>query len=90
MASAGVTRTFALQIKAGGRVVLPAELRAALDVQEGDSLHGEVRDGELRVMSRDAAIRKAQATVRKYVPEGVSLVDQLIEDRRTEAQREDP
>ena len=34
------------------------------------------------------AIAKIQAIVRRYVPEGHSLVDELIADRRAEAQRE--
>lgn len=40
-------------------------------------------DGE-----RQSAIAKIQAMVRRYVPEGKSLVDELIADRRAEAERE--
>ena len=36
-----------------------------------------------------AAIRRAQERVRRYIPEGVSLSDELIADRRDEARRED-
>ncbi|MBI4922909.1 MAG: AbrB/MazE/SpoVT family DNA-binding domain-containing protein [Devosia nanyangense] len=60
-----------------------------MGIAEGQTLVGEVSDGELRLMSRDTAVRKAQALVRKYVPEGVSLVDELIAERRAEAQREE-
>lgn len=77
-----------LQVKEGGRVLLPAELRAALGVREGDLLRGELVDGQLTLMSRTAAIRKAQEIVRRFVPEGTSLVDQLLEDRRAEFRRE--
>lgn len=35
------------------------------------------------------AIRRAQERVRRYVPEGVSLSDELIAERRAEARRED-
>ena len=34
------------------------------------------------------AIARAQAILRRYVPEGVSLADELIADRRREAERE--
>ncbi len=34
-------------------------------------------------------IRRAQELVRRYVPEGVSLSDELIAERRAEARRED-
>jgi bifunctional DNA-binding transcriptional regulator/antitoxin component of YhaV-PrlF toxin-antitoxin module len=77
-----------LQIGAGGRVVIPAEMRAAMGVAEGDVLSGQVVDGELRLLSKEAAVRKAQELVRQYIPEGVNLVDQLIEERRAEAARE--
>lgn len=82
------SRSLTLTIKAGGRVVLPAELRAELGVQEGDVLHARFSDGELVITSRDSAIRRAQELVRRYVPAGVSLVDQLIDERRAEAGRE--
>jgi hypothetical protein len=35
-----------------------------------------------------SAIAKIQAMVRRYVPEGKSLVDELIADRRAEAEHE--
>jgi AbrB family looped-hinge helix DNA binding protein len=77
-----------LQIGAGGRVVIPAEVRGAMGLAEGDTLSGWVVDGELRLMSKQSAVRKAQELVRQYIPDGVSLVDQLIEERRSEAARE--
>jgi hypothetical protein len=40
------------------------------------------------VYTIDAAIRRAQALVRQYVPAERSLVDELIADRRAEAARE--
>ena len=77
-----------LQVKEGGRIVLPSDLRSLLGVREGDALRGEIVDGELRLMSRGAAIRKAQQIVRRHVPEGTSLVDELLADRREEFRRE--
>lgn len=77
-----------LEVKDGGRILLPADIRAALGVRAGDTLRGEVVDGQLRLMSRATAIRKAQEMVRRHLPEGTSLVDQLIADRRAEFRRE--
>ncbi|MGD9914837.1 MAG: AbrB/MazE/SpoVT family DNA-binding domain-containing protein [Rhizobiaceae bacterium] len=77
-----------VQIGAGGRIVIPAEIRAAMNVVEGDILTARVVDGELQLFSQEAAIRKVQAMVRQFVPEGVSLVDELIAERREEARRE--
>ena len=72
----------------GGRMVIPAELRKSLGVRTGDQVVVDLKDGDLRVRSLDAVIQRAQARVRQYVPDHVSLVDELIADRRAEAARE--
>ena len=82
-------QTKRLKIGPGGRVVIPAEFRRAMEVEEGDVVTAILEDGELRLIGINVAVRKAQAWVRKYVPEGVSLVDELIEERRREAEEED-
>lgn len=62
----------------------------ALGVDVGDSVVIEVKDDELRLRSRQAAIKKVQALVRKYLPDdGRSLADELIAERREEAAREE-
>jgi AbrB family looped-hinge helix DNA binding protein len=71
-----------------GRILIPAEQRRALGLRPGDRVAIQVKDGEALIFSQDQGIRKAQELVRKYVPEGVSLVDELIAERRAEAERE--
>jgi len=71
-----------------GRVVVPAAFREALGLSDGDTLIASIVDGELRLLTVQAAMRRAQAIIRKFVPEGVSLVDELLEDRRREVERE--
>jgi AbrB family looped-hinge helix DNA binding protein len=71
-----------------GRVVIPAAFRDALGLKEGDVLFASVENGEIHLLTTAAAVRRAQALVREFVPEGVSLVDELIEDRRREVERE--
>ena len=71
-----------------GRVVIPSAFREALGLKDGDVLFSSLEDGEIHLLTTAAAMRRAQALVRKFVPEGVSLVDELIEDRRKEAERE--
>ncbi|MBV8752780.1 MAG: AbrB/MazE/SpoVT family DNA-binding domain-containing protein [Hyphomicrobiales bacterium] len=71
-----------------GRVVIPATIREALGLKEGDVLFARLEGGEIKLLTPDAAMRRAQAIVRHFVPEGVSLVDELIADRRHEAARE--
>src|SRR5262245_61223147 len=76
------------RIAQGGRLVIPAEYRRALGLREGDEVILRLVDSELRITGRSEAVRKAQAAIRKHVPEGRSLVQQLIEERRREGARE--
>ncbi len=76
-------------IQDGGRLVVPVELRRELGLQTGTDVILDVVNGALRIRTMDQVIRDAQALVRQYVPEGVSLVDELIADRRAEALREE-
>ncbi len=77
-------KTYRTQIGAGGRIVIPAHLRAALDFNPGDEVVLALSDGELRIFSIRQAVQRAQAIVRRYVPEGKSLVQELIQERRRE------
>lgn len=78
-----------VQVKDAGRILLPASVRDALLIQEGDFLGMEIVDGEIRLIPLDTAVRRAQELVRRYIPEGSNLVDELIAERRREAERED-
>jgi AbrB family looped-hinge helix DNA binding protein len=78
-----------VKIAPGGRIVIPAKMRAELGFEPGEHVILECVDGELRVRSLRAAIKRAQDFVRRYIPDDDrSLVDELIADRREEALRE--
>jgi AbrB family looped-hinge helix DNA binding protein len=76
------------QITKGGRLVVPAKLRKALQLEPGDEVVLRLENGSLRLIPLHHAVSLAQDAVRKYVPEGVSLVDELIQVRRAEAKGE--
>lgn len=79
---------YSMKMSEGGRVVIPAEIRKTLGINDGDIVLWELVDGEARLTTKRERMRRAQALVREYVPEGVSLVDELVADRRAEAERE--
>jgi AbrB family looped-hinge helix DNA binding protein len=71
-----------------GRIVIPAECRAAAGLKPGDELLIEViGEGELRLRTKDQALREAQRIVARY-GSGRDLVAELIAERREEATRE--
>jgi AbrB family looped-hinge helix DNA binding protein len=77
------------RINQQGRIVIPAECRAAAKLKPGDDLIVEaIGEGELRLRTPAQAIREAQAMVAPYLPKGRDLVQEFIDDRRAEAARE--
>ena len=86
--STGPHKVFRARVDASGRIVIPAESRLRKQVKEGDMLVVEEDDSGVRIMTLDDAIHAAQEYFQKVIPKGVSLVDELIEERRQEAARE--
>ena len=68
----------------GGRVVIPAAYREALQIEEGDAVFMRVEGDELHVISDATEICRVREMIAGYVPEGVSLVDDLLRERRRE------
>ncbi|OGO32659.1 MAG: AbrB family transcriptional regulator [Chloroflexi bacterium RBG_16_56_11] len=74
-------------IREGGRLVIPAAYRKALGLKPGDEVLLTLEEGEIRVVSTRQAIARAQTLLRRYVPKGRSLSEELIKERREEAVR---
>lgn len=77
------------KIGEGGRIVIPSRIRHAIGAEIGDKVTLSVKNNSLRITTQKEALRRLQALVRKHVPKGVSLVDELIRDRREEVAREE-
>jgi AbrB family looped-hinge helix DNA binding protein len=77
-----------VRLNENGRVVIPAPYRKALGIKAGDEVILRMEDDELRITTMKRKIERAQQRIRKYVKPGVSLVDELIAERREAAKRE--
>ena len=75
------------KIGEGGRLVIPAAYRKALGLKPGDEVILALEEGEIRVLSTRQAIARAQTLVRRYIPEGRRLSEELIQERREETNR---
>lgn len=73
-----------VQVGKAGRIVIPVAMREALAVKEGDWLLLEQDGQEVRLISYAENLRRIQAYFMKHARSGVSLVDELIEERRAE------
>ena len=82
-------RSHTVEIAEGDALVIPARFRQELGLEVGESVMLDIADGELRVRSRHAVVANAQKLMRTLVPVGVSLTDELIQDRRADAARDE-
>lgn len=76
------------KVTQGGRIVIPADMRRRLGIEVGEDVSIALDGESLRILTQKESIKRAQAVVSKFVPKGVSLVDELIADRRREAANE--
>lgn len=81
-------RTETVKVSEGGRIVIPAAFRKALDLSVGDVVVLELDDDTLRLQPRAQRVQQALDRLYEQVKGGPSLVDELIAERRAEAARE--
>ena len=84
----GTVRYF-LVLGPKGRVLLPADLRAAMGLEEGDVITAWLKDGEVRMHSHVHGLRKIQVEASSMTKDTVYASDELIAERRAEAAKED-
>ena len=83
----GNARSNEVQIGAQGRLVIPAALRKALKLSAGDKLIARKVGDSLVLERREAIVKRLQDRFR-HIPGEVSLVDELLAERRAEVARE--
>jgi AbrB family looped-hinge helix DNA binding protein len=71
-----------------GRVLIPATIRQELGLRVGEPLSVSVVDGEVRIVSRLAAVRRMQQRLAHLREPKKSAVDELLRERREAAARE--
>jgi AbrB family looped-hinge helix DNA binding protein len=71
-----------------GRLVIPSEIRRELGIASGDVLLALVEDQRLVLEKREAVLQRVRRRFAN-VPAGVSLVKELIAERRAESGQEE-
>ncbi|MGA3066013.1 MAG: AbrB/MazE/SpoVT family DNA-binding domain-containing protein [Tepidisphaeraceae bacterium] len=77
-----------LRVTEGGRIVIPADVRARLGMEVGADLVLTVEDDHAKLMNAKSARRKARERVRRYIPAKAKLSKELMAERKAEAGRE--
>jgi len=88
--ASSMEREHTVRIGSGGRLVIPAQLRRRMGLRAGDPLILRLSEEGLILTTPERAIRTAQALVRAHVAKKRRLVDELIEERRREADEDGP
>ncbi|HEY3825246.1 MAG TPA: hypothetical protein VGL82_11855 [Bryobacteraceae bacterium] len=82
-------RAFRVDVGPGGEIRLPQHILEAAGAGATGHLLVRFDDDEIKLVTPEATNRKIHAWARKHVPEGVSLVDELLGERRREFDREE-
>ena len=81
--------TATLRLGPGGRVVIPADMREAMGLKQGDALIAKLSGSELTLVTLMGMVNGLQAITNRRVPANVSLVDEFIAEKRADAAREE-
>ena len=81
----------AVRVEKSGRILIPAAIRRKLRLKEGESqIILRVDDsGGIQVSTREQALARVRAELRKYIPEGSDVVGEFLAEKRAESARED-
>lgn len=72
-----------LKVRLDGSLPLPQEFVQALAAKPGARVFAKLEHGEVKIISGEEAMRRAQAIVRKYAPPpGSSVVDEFLAERK--------
>jgi AbrB family looped-hinge helix DNA binding protein len=77
--------TSPIRVGPKGRIVLPADVRRALGINEGDELMVILGANEVTLMTREALFDRIH---QRFAHVEGSMADELIAERRAEATRE--
>lgn len=79
-----------MEVRVGsqGRIVLPRAIRDQLGAEEGAVYQARVEDGRLILETRESLLARMQQEMADALRPDRSLVDELLAERRSEANRE--
>ena len=71
-----------LKIAPDGRVVIPSQMRTAMELGEDGHVTARVVNGELRLVSRSTAIKRLRKETQARNRSGESVVEEFLAERR--------
>lgn len=74
-----------VKVSEGGRIVIPADVRKAKGIKEGDTLVLEVKADGMELRTRSEGLERARRLMAPYVQAGSTVVEDFLTDRHREA-----
>ncbi len=76
-----------MELGENGRVVIPKEIRKTLDIQTGDKVIFILKDGEVKLTTRHALVKKLSGIFAK--DDERNLTQELLDERRAEVENKE-
>ena len=83
-ANSNIIRT---KLGKGGRIIIPSRFRKNLNLSEGDDIVLQMQNNNICISTAQSALKRLQDKV-KELDSNISLVNQLITERRLDAKNE--
>ena len=80
--------TVSVKLEKSGRILIVAAIRRKLKLKEGSGVLLSLDDDGLQMSTPELALDRVRLRLRRYVPEGRNLSQELLDERR-EAAKED-
>ena len=80
--------TVSVKLEKSGRVLIPAVIRRKLNLKEGSEVLLRVDEAGIQMGTREQALARIHRRLRRYIPESRVLSEELVQERRAEAERE--
>jgi AbrB family looped-hinge helix DNA binding protein len=84
-----LSQKWRLKVGKDGRVLIPAAVRALMELDAEGQVMATIEDGGLELVSPKVALRRIHAITARFKKPDESIVDEFIAERRAEALRED-
>ena len=81
-------KRYEVPVQENGRMILPVELRQALELGKGDRVVLQRVDDRIELTTARLSRARVQARVRAQFPDAENVVDEFLAERRAEAQRD--
>jgi len=80
--------TISVKVEKSGRILIPAAVRRQFGLKEGTEMILRVDETGIQMGTREQVLARIHERLRRYIPEGRILSEELIQERRAEAERE--